>query len=229
MKKLLSILLVITLILSLGLFTACGGNGPEDGDGDGDDGKITYTVTVKDASGAGISGVKLFITDDVSIFQNKTTDANGKATISLDAENSSLGVMITQIPNEYETPTADTLGFHATFGAQKDASITLSPKVVVDNSVAYTVKIIDQFGNAVEGAVVQICHNICVNCDPTNSEGITVKKLSPDVAEITLKVGFVNGGVPAGYTAPEPTIDGTYVATIAPGETEVTITIQKNV
>ncbi len=222
---LLSLTLSLTAVFSL---VSCGGDDNNDnnnGDNNNNnDGDFNYTVTIVDEDGKGISGVNVFITDDVTVFENKTTDENGKASITLYTENKNIGVMIVSNPAEYETPAEVEPGLHVLFGDSTEATITLTKKVT--ETVTYTVKVVDQNGNAVEGVTLQICHSVCVQCDATDANGESKKELSKSVSEMTLKVGILT--VPEGYTIPEATIDGTYHATIAPGSTTVTVEITKN-
>lgn len=63
---------------------------------------------------------------------------------------------------------------------------------VADEVPSYTVKVVDEAGNPVAGAMVQICSE---NCYPnsTNAEGIATY----NVVEDEYKVSFIN--IPAGY------------------------------
>ncbi len=225
-KKILSFLLVLSLCFTLAIsLTSCKDTGDDNGDGDNtDDNKISYTVTVKDKDGKAVSGVKLMISDSSSVFENKETGTDGKATLKLDAENVSLGVMITSVPSGYEKPTPISGVFHAVFGNKKDIIIEIDKPTT--ETVTYTVKVVDQNGDAVVGAELQICHTVCVQCDLTDSNGETKKELSSSVSSGTLKVGILN--LPEGYTIPEATVEGGYHATIAPSETEITVEVIKN-
>ena len=63
-----------------------------------------------------------------------------------------------------------------------------------DGKVTYTVKVVDEGGNAVPGAIVQLCKDTCVPC-PVDANGVATWRLAED----TYKASFVV--VPAGYTA----------------------------
>ncbi len=223
-RKLISAILAAVLCLSLAFTLISCGETPDNGGGTNDDGKPTYTVTVTDTSGAPIEGVKLMISDGASIFENKTTDKDGKASLALDAENTALGVMITTCDG-YEKPTPSSGVFHAVFGNSKEITVKLSEKVT--EMIEYTVKVVDQNGDAVEGVKLQICHSACVTCEElTGTDGITKQKLEAAKCNVTLKVGVLS--VPEGYSIPDATIDGQYHAKIEVGETEVTVTVTKN-
>ncbi len=229
MKKTISLLLLLSICLvSAFALVSCGEEPPAPSEGDNPtppaDNKVSYTVTVKDSDGNAVAGVKLMVSDGSSLFLNAETGADGKATVKSDNENASLGVMITSVPSGYEKPTATSGVFHAMFGNQKEVTVTISKPSV--ETITYTVRIVDQNGNAVEGVEVQICHSVCVQCPLTDADGVTTKELPASVAEGTLKVGILD--VPDGYTKPEATVEGGYHATIAPDEQTVTITITKN-
>ncbi len=225
MKKLLSFILAALICVTLGTsLVACdNGNGGANTTTPADSEKIAYTVTVTDDSGNALSGVKLVISDG-SFTEMLETNTDGKATLELDEKNAKLGVMITSVPDGYEKPTAVSGVFHALFGAAETCTVKLTKKST--ETVTYTVKIVDQNGAPVEGVEIQICHSVCVQCSPTDKNGETKKELSKDVSEGTLKVGVLD--VPAGYSIPDPTVDGGYHATIEPGETSVTVAIVKN-
>ena len=65
---------------------------------------------------------------------------------------------------------------------------------VDDGKVTYTVKVVDEGGNPVSGAMVQLCLEACIPA-LTNAEGVATYNL----AEADYKVSFVQ--MPAGYTA----------------------------
>lgn len=63
-----------------------------------------------------------------------------------------------------------------------------------DGKVTYTVKVVDEGGNAVAGAMVQLCLEACVP-GLTNAEGVATYTLE----EADYKVSFVT--MPEGYTS----------------------------
>lgn len=65
---------------------------------------------------------------------------------------------------------------------------------VDDGKVTYTVKVVDEGGNAVTGAIVQLCKDTCVPC-PVDANGVATWNLVED----DYKASFVS--MPAGYTA----------------------------
>ncbi len=228
-KRILSIILMTALCFTLIASLASCNKDPDGkkenpGEGGGDT-KVTYTVTVKDNQGNPVSGVGLFIFDRATVNKNITTDAQGKVEFDLDAENTAMGVWVMSVPSGYDKPAFNAATPLASFGNSKNVEITVN-KTAAAATTTYTVKVVDQNGDAVEGVEVQICHTVCVSCPLTDANGETEKALPEAVGEMTLKVGILN--VPAGYTKPEATIDGSYHATIAPGDTEVTVVITKN-
>ena len=81
---------------------------------------------------------------------------------------------------------------------------------VDDGKVTYTVKVVDEGGNAVSGAMVQLCLEACVPA-LTDANGVATYNL----AEADYKVSFVQ--MPEGYTADATEYhfaEGTYELTI---------------
>lgn len=79
-----------------------------------------------------------------------------------------------------------------------------------DGKVTYTVTVVDEGGNPVAGAMVQLCLEACIP-GVTNAEG----KATYNVEEADYKVSFVS--MPAGYTSDETEFhfeDGKYELTI---------------
>ncbi len=227
-KRIFSLLLALAFCftLSLPLFSCDGGEKPNNGDvtPPTPTTDVTYSFTVTDKDGAAIPGVKVMFSDGSSIFQNAETGADGKASVKFDAEKTGLGIMIVSVPAGYEKPEPTSGVFHAMFGSEKALSMQLQKPTA--ETITYTVKVVDQNGNAVANAEVQICHTVCVQCDLTDANGETKKVLSASVSAGTLKVGVL--GLPEGYTIPEATVEGGYHATIAPGETAVVVEVIKN-
>ena len=73
------------------------------------------------------------------------------------------------------------------------------PTQPVDGKANYTVTVVDQDGNPVPGAFVQLCLEACIPC-VTNAQGVATWE-SKDVADY--KVSFIN--VPEGYILPTGT------------------------
>lgn len=108
--------------------------------------------------------------------------------------------------NAESTTVASTTG--ATTAATTEA--TTEPD---DGKVTYTIKVTDEAGNPISGAMVQICLD---NCYPgaTGADGVAIF----NVVEADYKVSFLS--LPAGYTYADETMefyfaDGSYDMTIA--------------
>lgn len=82
-----------------------------------------------------------------------------------------------------------------------------------DGKVTYTVTVVDDKGNPVAGALVQLCLEACIP-GATNAEG----KATYNVEEADYKVSFVS--MPAGYSSEETEFH------FAEGEYELTITLK---
>ena len=88
--------------------------------------------------------------------------------------------------------------------------------------MTYTVTVVDQNGDAVVGAGVQLCYNgVCLPAVNTDDNG-TITNLIKDGYEVSVLIT-----VPNGYSEPTP-VSGTYHAVIPEGQTEITITVTKN-
>lgn len=166
MKKIISALLMVSLMLSMSmLFVSCkdkgdGGNG--DG-GNGGDGKVNYTVTVVDSDGTAVKGVKVtFITSKMEM--PWTTDADGKASYKTA---DTVKVKVTSVPAGY---TYAKLNQEQSFGSDGTLTVTLEKIDLPD----WTIRVVDQDGNPIEGVDVQICSNVCLRPQPTDADGYVV-------------------------------------------------------
>ena len=219
------------MLMSVLSFTACGNknNGNDDNKtnegGDNNDTNNnqttdkTYTVTILDGDKNPVEGVKLVITDEKS-YLTVTTNVNGQASVQL--PETKVSVMVTSVPDGYEKPEKVSGVYHGVFKTgSTDLSITLSK--VASNTVTYTVKVIDQNGDAVEGMQVQLCPDGVCLADQfiTGANGEISKELTPGKT-IDVKLYALDG-----YTLPSPLSNG-YHAVINAGQTEVTITVTKN-
>ena len=87
---------------------------------------------------------------------------------------------------------------------------------VDDGKVEYTITVLDEAGNPVVGAMVQMCKDSCLPGPATDAEG----KTSFSLVEDTYKVSFIV--VPAGYTY----VDDVTEFYFEDGATELTITLK---
>ncbi len=225
-KRILSVLLVACMLVSALALTACSGSGDKEDtttaskENDGTQASASenaYTVTILDDENNPISGVTLMISDYVNVFETLVTDQNGKCSLNT-ADNANLSVIITEVPDGYQKPKTEA----AAFGSKKALTLTVSKET--DNKVTYTVTIVDQDGNAVQGVELQLCPNGTCLSDQfiTDADGKITKDMAPD-QPVDVKV--VN--VPDGYSKPEALANG-YHAKIEAGQTEITVTITKN-
>ena len=83
-----------------------------------------------------------------------------------------------------------------------------------DGKVTYTVKVVDEAGNPIEGAMVQLCLESCMP-GKTDASGVATY----NAAEAEYKVSFMM--MPAGYTADQTEYH------FADGSYELTITLKK--
>lgn len=86
---------------------------------------------------------------------------------------------------------------------------------VDDNKVAYKVKVVDEAGNPIANAMVQMCKDSCVPA-VTNAEGVAEFNLESDDYDVK----FIE--LPAGYTYSGEE----QVFKFAEGETELTLTLK---
>lgn len=227
MKKILSLLLVICMLLCTFSLVACGKdnnegeNNNDSGNNDtnkGENNVNTYTVTVIDKDNNPIAGVKLVITDG-NTYPTATTDASGKASVMLPKESSTVSVMVTSVPDGYEKPEKVSGVYHGVFA--KDATeFTLKVEKKANEKVTYTVKVVDQNGNYVDGMEIQLCPDgVCLaEKFITNENGEITAELAPGK---TVKIKLMSLD---GYVLPTADSDG-YHATIESGSTETVITV----
>ena len=85
-----------------------------------------------------------------------------------------------------------------------DASVTgsgegaSSGETVEDGRVTYTITVVDEDGNPISGAMVQICKDTCLPCGATNADGVvTVTTVEDDykVSFMTPVAGYVTEGL----------------------------------
>ena len=122
--------------------------------------------------------------------------------------------MITNAPEGYEYST-DTVAFPT--GAKE---LTLTVTKIADSTINYTVKVVDEAGNPVAGAELQICFDggCLPNFFTTNANG----EATASTAKNGLHVKIIS--LPEAYTAPTADSNG-YHAEIPAGETTVTIVV----
>lgn len=204
MKRIIALLLAVTvLVLTLGMTVSCktteddnGGNTPVNPDNGGennnnntteDEKGIDYSVTLNDIFGNPIEGISLKFTYDGKETGVVVTDANGVATKKIDTYSKVSVEFVDDLRSK---------GYGDLTKNQKNLNGDTEKTLVLPTIAVLTV--VDTEGNPIEGVTVQICHNVCLNPQATNTEGkVTVAISSTE----KVKVGFVS--VPAGYAIPE--------------------------
>ena len=229
-KKIVSLVLVICMLFTVCGLTACGKNKGDNEDKNNDQTDNggnenvttdkTYTVTVLDGDNSPVEGVKLVITDGKS-YPTATTDKDGKASVQL-PEATTVSVMVTSVPDGYVKPEKVSGVYHGVF-ASGATEFTLKVQKEADNKVTYTVRVVDQNGDAVVGMPVQLCPGgVCLaEKFVTDENGEISVKLNAGVA-VDVKLEGLDG-----YTLPTPVKDS-YHAVIESGATEATVAVTKN-
>ncbi len=161
LKKLLSVLLIIAMVLSMG---ACKNGGNTDStDGTADADGNTYTVNVKTAGGMAMEGLDIYIYADDSLTdleQAGKTDANGSVSFNMN-KSSYYAVTVSGAPKGYKVEAS-----YAFSG--NTADITLTSSVITD----------EQLGNASSLKLGDVMYDFSY----TMPDG-TTKKLSEILAE----------------------------------------------
>lgn len=140
---------------------------PGEGTGSsGSTGDVEYTVTVKDADGKAVSGVKVTIDTEEA-----TTDASGKVKVTLKSGSYTVGITA---PAGYKVQGEVTVSVDA-----PNATATLVSTTA--KQVKYTVKVTDESGKAISGATV-IVGNSLATTNASGSATVTLAEGSYDVA-----------------------------------------------
>ncbi|MBO7196777.1 MAG: Ig-like domain-containing protein [Clostridia bacterium] len=128
-----------------------GGTSQDGGSDDKGDGKVKYTVTVVDQEGNPVAGVQIFFAPkDGTSFPMATND-NGVANYTTAKE---LTVSVLSVPTGYEY---DKLAQSQQFDKDGNLKITVNKVEKEETGTKYTIRVVDQDGNAVVGAKVQMC------------------------------------------------------------------------
>ncbi len=129
-KRLLSLLLALALVLSMGVSLI--GCGEDDGDATGDAAsQSTYSVTVKTAGGMAMEGIEVYVYADSSLADMKQygqTDADGKLSFAL-PQSDSYAITLSGVPKGYAVE--EVYSFSGT-----SAAITLTSGLITDGSLA---------------------------------------------------------------------------------------------
>lgn len=243
MKKILAILLALTLALStMLLVTSCGDNGDEGGNGNGGetggegsgeqggdntqgggetDSKVEFKVTVKNQNGEAVAGVGVYVLNSSSVPVSTTptlTGADGVATFSLE-------------DGSYKAMIIGGSGYTTDGATMKDFSSdrTVSFSVITEEAketLSYTVKVIDQYGAPVAGVRLQACTESCIPfANATDENGETTQELEVTDAEYKVQLNVI----PDGYSEIDNDNDPTTTVKYSFDENRVaTVVINKN-
>ena len=150
--------IIIAIILMIVLIPGNNGDNPNQGNdggesdvGDNTETKVTYTVTVVDEDGNPVNKamVNIYPKGGTSFFM--PTDANGKVSYRTDKE---MQASILSLPTGYEYDKINTkLNF------DDDGNLTITVRKQAPQGTEYLIRVVDQNGNVVVGARVQICED----------------------------------------------------------------------
>lgn len=217
LKKILSVVLMISMMVSALALSSCGKD-KDDNKNDGannntNNNNNVYTVTVVDGDNNPVAGVSVMVS--AKNYETLTTNSEGK--ITFESPNGGGDVMIMSTPAGYDAE-SKSVSFES---GKKELTLTVTKQV--SGKVTYTVTVKDQEGNPVSGVGVQMCPGgACMGDVPTNANGEATNEILPgSVVKIMLTT------LPDGYTAPAADGEG-YHAVIAEDATSIVITITKN-
>ena len=200
MKKILSLILILTLALSTAFsLVACsndnGGENNDNGAENNGNENTGYTVTAVTEDGIPVRGVKVSVKTASGMQLPFTTDSEGKATFSMDGVTS---VTVTEVPSGYNY---SKVGVEQSFDADGGFKVTLS------EIPPYVVYVVDEDGNPVSGVTIKVCDdsNLCLKPATTGADG----KASFNYVEGSFHA-MINGAdaLPDGYTVDD--LDETY-------------------
>lgn len=156
MKKIVSLLMTLLMLFALtACLVACGDNGDnaDNSENEGESADVTYKVTVKNQDGEAISMVVVEFYEGNTRVALRTTNTQGVVTMNKPQGTYTARVTVPQ------THEADENEFTLT-GEENEIEVTLTEKASEApeiETVEYTVRVVDQNGNAVAGLNVQLC------------------------------------------------------------------------
>lgn len=173
----------------------------EAGEGTGIDPNATvdYKVTVEDTSGKPVSGVTVRLNADGAIDTIKT-DASGVAAITLRGGNY---IVTVTAPDGYKEDTTEYIL------TKIDNQITITLEKKVTEKKTYTVKVVDEAGNAIKDVSVTVGNSY----GKTDSKGTVTFSLAEDAYSVSVSA--------SGYTTDGKTYD------FSKGTTSLTVTLKK--
>lgn len=173
--------IVLIMLLTVTLF-ACtpddSGNGDNNNDtginddanggsntGNQDDDKETYTFILKDTEYNAVEGASVRINVNGADGEVKITDENGKAEFKVIKNAVAVFVEVIELPDLYEMDATS-------FAFMNGKTLTITSVAKQD---VYTIKVVDQDGNVVEGVELQLCFgSICLENATTKANGTAV-------------------------------------------------------
>lgn len=174
-KKILSTILVLSMILALSvcLFSCKDKGNDNTGDQNNDNTtpeKVTYTVTVVDQDGNPVKGAIVYFYPKGGVEMFYPTNDNGATEGYKTDKEMSISVMT--VPAGYEY---DKLGQKQKVDA-KDGKVTITVTKKAPEGTNYTIRVVDQNGNPVANAQVQMCESaeVCLTPIPTDANGEAV-------------------------------------------------------
>lgn len=217
LKKILSTILVLSMILTLSvtLFSCKDKGNDNTGEQGNNDNttpeKVTYTVTVVDQDGNPVKGAIVYFYPKGGVEMFYPTNENGATEGYKTDKEMSISVMT--VPAGYEY---DKLNEKQKVDA-KDGKVTITVTKKAAEGTNYTIRVVDQNGNPVKGAMVQMCESAEVCLTPiltdANGEAVYTQPEKEYKAAITnLPEGYES--TTTGYTYFED-----YVATIVVNKT----------
>ena len=187
MKKIISIILAASMLLSLSLCLFSCGDDSTDG------GVVNYTVTVVDGAGNPVKGVVITFTEEGGEPAMKVTKSEGVVSFESDKK---VSAKITSIPTGYKN---DLVNKAISFDKDGKATVTLEKEQGTVTKETYTILVIDQNDDPVVGVAVQMCSdNGCLGAMVTNEEGKATYNQTPDNFKAQLN------DWPEGYTVDDP-------------------------
>ena len=217
LKKILSTILVLSMILTLSLsLFSCNNKGNDNTDDQNNNDnttpeKVTYTVTVVDQDGNPVKGAAVYFYPKGGVELLYPTNENG-ATEGYKTDKE-MSISVIRVPAGYEY---DKLNEKQKVDA-KDGKVTITVTKKAAEGTNYTIRVVDQNGNPVKGAMVQMCESAEVCLTPiltdANGEAVYTQPEKEYKAAITnLPDGYES--TTTGYTYFED-----YVATIVVNKT----------
>ena len=204
----LSLIVIVPIVLVIAL----GGNGDNGGNGDGGsgDGDKSIVVTVVDEDGNAIKGVELRFIKGKTPLPKTTTDANGKATTT---DKDVTKVKITDIPPGF---------IDSKLEEEQDIPADGKLTIVIEKIAPFVVRVVDQDGNAVVGAAIQVCksgdNGSCVPLGTTDDNGVATR--DGQVGDFEAKIN----SLPDGYIIEDDLYLSNYYPLVG---NEVTIEVTK--